>query len=119
MSPIIVIDNLTKEAKFVVGAAGGSRITSALVTILERFLCGTQDIKELIDAPRFHHQLVPDVLEYEYGLIASIVTMLEAFGHKVERFANRASIVNGLINDQLGIHAMADFRKDGSGVAGT
>lgn len=119
MSPLIVIDDSTGEVKFVVGAAGGSRIISVLVVLLQRFLCCTQDIKELIDAPRFHHQLVPDILEYEYGLTNRVVEGLAALGHKLERFTNRASIVNGLISDDSGIHAIADHRKDGSGVAGT
>lgn len=120
MSPIIVVDKATGNARFAVGAAGGSRITSVLVILLQKFLCCTQDIKELIDTPRFHHQLLPDVLEYEYGLVNSIVEGLKALGHhKLERFTNRASIVNGLISDKLGIHAVTDHRKDGSGVAGT
>lgn len=118
MSPIIVVDKLTGNVKFLGGAAGGSRIISVLVILLQKFFCCSQDLKELVDAPRFHHQLFPNVLEYEYGVVNGIVEGLKELGHTLERFTNRASIVNALISNKLGIHAIADYRKDGSGVAG-
>lgn len=53
------------NVRMVVGAAGGSKIISSVVEVMARVLWLGQDIKEAIDAPRFHHQLVPNVLQYE------------------------------------------------------
>lgn len=88
MTPIIVTDNMGK-VKIVIGAAGGAKIISSVVNVMFRrinffcqeFLCNFinhhqalvrvlwlgEDIKQAIDAPRIHHQLLPMILEYEYG----------------------------------------------------
>ena len=117
MSPIIVVDK-TGNVKLVIGAAGGSKIITALALALIRFSCCTNNIKEIIDAPRFHHQLVPDEIEYEYGIINGVIDGLSALGHKVRRFNNRGTIINALTKNKQEINAIADYRKDWSGVAG-
>ena len=118
MSPLIVIDKTTRDVKMVIGAAGGSKIISALSLAMIRFTCCTQNIKQIVDAPRFHHQLMPNEIEYEYGMIDGVVEGLKALGHKMRRFKNRGTIVNALTCDQSGVNAIADYRKDWSGVAG-
>lgn len=64
MSPMILTDS-QGNVRMVVGAAGGSKIISSIVEVIARVLWLGQNIKEAIDAPRFHHQLVPNVLQYE------------------------------------------------------
>lgn len=118
MSPIIVVDGKSGNVKLVIGAAGGSKIISALALALVRFACCTRNIKEIIDAPRFHHQLVPDEIEYEYGVVSTIVDGLAARGHKLRRFKNRGTIINALSRTGKDINGIADYRKDWSGVAG-
>lgn len=117
MSPIIVIDK-NGNVKLVIGAAGGSKITSALSLALIRISCCTNNIKEIVDAPRFHHQLIPDEIEYEYGVTNQIVDGLAAKGHKLRRYKNRGTIVNALMCSENEINGVADFRKDWSGVSG-
>lgn len=117
MSPIIVIDN-TGSVRMVIGAAGGSKIISALALALTRFSWCTNNIKEIIDAPRYHHQLIPMEIEYEYGMINGIVEGLADLGHKLKRFNNRGTIINALSCNEQEINAIADYRKDWSGVAG-
>lgn len=68
MAPTIVTDE-HGNVTVVVGAAGGSKIISVVSQILMRILWFGQDIKQAIDAPRIYHQLVPNVLEYEYGIL--------------------------------------------------
>ncbi|KAJ6642576.1 Glutathione hydrolase 1 proenzyme, partial [Pseudolycoriella hygida] len=63
MTPIIVTNNFGK-VKIVIGAAGGAKIISSA---LVRVLWLGEDIKQAVDAPRLHHQLLPMILEYEYG----------------------------------------------------
>lgn len=117
MSPIIVVDKKTGNVKLVIGAAGGSKIISALALALLRFSCCTKNIKEIVDAPRFHHQLVPNEIEYEYGIRTDVVEGLAAKGHKLKRFRNRGTIVNALARSHE-LHGIADYRKDWSGVSG-
>lgn len=64
MSPLILADQ-RGNVKLAVSAAGGSKIISALVEVMVGVLWMDQDIKEAIDRPRYHHQLSPNVLEYE------------------------------------------------------
>lgn len=118
MSPLIVTDSSSGNVQLVIGAAGGSKIISTLALALLRYSCCTKSLKEILDSPRFHHQLVPNAIEYEYGLINDIIEGLIAKGHKLKRFKNRGTVVNALSVDQHEINALSDYRKDTSGVAG-
>lgn len=118
MSPIILIDRKTQLPTLVIGAAGGSKIISALSTAILRFMCCTRNIKEIIDAPRFHHQMIPNVFEYEYGVTSGIISGLKAKGHETSRYRYRGTIINALLRNFDSIHAISDYRKDSSGVAG-
>ena len=112
MSPTIITDE-RGHTKLVLGAAGGTKITTAVAMTIIRTLWLGQSIKEAVDAPRFHHQLVPMVLEYEYGLLDQEVKGLEALGHKTKRFHHRGSVVCGIHRNDSAIYANADFRKAG------
>lgn len=52
----------------VTGAAGGSKITTATALMAIRTLAEGKSMKEAADEPRFHHQLFPMSVNYEYGL---------------------------------------------------
>lgn len=118
MSPIIIVDKRSKMPHLVIGAAGGSKIISSLSLAIMRFLCCSEDIKEIIDAPRFHHQTVPNVFEYEYGVVSDVIEGLKARGHETKRYRERGTIINALKKNYDSIHAISDYRKDSSGVAG-
>jgi gamma-glutamyltranspeptidase/glutathione hydrolase len=75
MTPTIV----QKDGKplLVTGAAGGSRIiTSVLQTVVNVIDFG-MDIGAAVSAPRVHHQWLPDELELEPGIDASVLHALE------------------------------------------
>lgn len=119
MSPMILVDTKSGNVEMVIGAAGGSKIISTLSVAALQFLCCTKNIKEIVDASRFHHQLVPNEVEIEFGLIKGIIDGLASKGHQLKRFNDRGTIVNALTKlkrDQ--IHGVSDYRKDWSGVAG-
>lgn len=118
MAPIIVVDKKKNSVKLVIGAAGGSKIISALALALLRFSHCTTNVKDIVDAPRFHHQLVPNEISYEYGVLASIIDGLANKGHRLKRYKNRGTIVNALSLISNEIHGIADYRKDWSGVSG-
>lgn len=118
VAPLILINRKTQKPNLVIGAAGGSKIISAISLAILRFLTCSKDVKEMVDAPRFHHQLVPNVLEYEYGVLAQVIEELNLRGHKTHRYRNRGTIINALTMDERNIFAISDHRKDSSGTAG-
>ena len=73
MSPMILTDQ-KYNVRMAISAAGGSKIISAIVDVMARVLWFDQNIKEAIDAPRFHSQLVPDNFEYEKSSFFSEVS---------------------------------------------
>ena len=82
MSPTIV----TKDGKvvMVVGTPGGSRIiTATLLTMLNVIDYG-MNIQEAVDAPRFHHQHLPDEIAVEkFALSRETAERLEKMGYKL------------------------------------
>jgi len=83
MSPTI----LTRDGKpvMVLGTPGGSRIiTTVLHTILNVVDYG-MDVQEAVDAPRFHHQWMPDLTTVEpFALSPDTEKLLGAMGHRLE-----------------------------------
>ncbi len=80
MTPTI----LTKDGKLfmVTGSPGGRTIiNTVLMTILNVIDFG-MNVQEAVDAPRLHHQWLPDVLNYERnGLSPDTVALLKQRGH--------------------------------------
>ena len=70
MTPTIVLKN--KKPSLIVGTPGGSTIiTSVFQTILNVYEYG-MSMQEAVNAPRVHHQWVPDVVIIEAGGIDSV-----------------------------------------------
>jgi gamma-glutamyltranspeptidase/glutathione hydrolase len=69
----------------ILGTPGGSRIiTMVLLGILD-IADGTQP-QDWVSQPRFHHQYLPDVVQYEADAFdARLITTLEARGHRLKR----------------------------------
>jgi gamma-glutamyltranspeptidase/glutathione hydrolase len=82
MSPTLV----TKDGKIflVVGSPGGPRIiTITLETIMNIIDYGMAP-QEAVDAPRIHHQWLPDEVFYEpYGLSPDTMKILRSMGYKL------------------------------------
>ena len=83
MTPTIVI----KDGRLfmVTGALGGRTIiNTVLETIVDAVDFG-MNAQEAVDVPRFHHQWLPDQIDYErYGLSPDTVAALERRGQKVQ-----------------------------------
>ncbi|XP_055309857.1 glutathione hydrolase 1 proenzyme-like [Sitodiplosis mosellana] len=110
MSPTILAD-ANGDVRLVIGAAGGTRIPTAISTVIARWLWLGQNIKEAVDAPRLHHQLMPMAVQYEYGTIQKLLTGLELLGHHVVHNSVDFSVVRAISRNQTGIFANADYRK--------
>ena len=82
MTPTIVTKD--GQLEIVVGTPGGSRIPSAVLETISNMIDFDMTVTEAVDAPRVHHQWLPDEIGYErFGLSADTIAKLEVMGHKV------------------------------------
>ena len=82
MSPTIV----TKGGKpfLVLGSPGGSRIITIAVQVLLNVIDHGMTIQEAVNAPRIHHQWLPDQITVEpFALSPDTKAILEGMGHKI------------------------------------
>lgn len=111
MTPTI----LTKDNQLfmVVGTPGGSTIiTSVFQTILNVVDFG-MTMQEAVEAPRFHHQWLPDVISYERnGLDSLVVVELEKMGHSLRAGGASGRVDAILILPDGKLEAGADPRGD-------
>jgi gamma-glutamyltranspeptidase / glutathione hydrolase len=110
MSPTIVLGEHGVE--MVTGAAGGPRIVSSVLQILLDVMVFGMDAKQAIVDPRIHHQWEPDVLLYEPGLAADILSALEGKGHKT-KLRQDIGKANVILRSPAGLDAAADPRSGG------
>ncbi|RWR99626.1 gamma-glutamyltranspeptidase 1-like isoform X4, partial [Leptotrombidium deliense] len=115
MCPSIFVDRKTGNAILVIGGSGGTMITSGSALVALRHLMFDETIKSAIDAPRLHHQLMPDHISFESNFPQNILKKLELIGHKVKLIEDRGSVIEAIGRDKNGkITANSDFRKGGS-----
>jgi gamma-glutamyltranspeptidase/glutathione hydrolase len=81
MTPTIVL----KDGKLamVLGSPGGSRIPTTVANIFLSAADEDLNIQQAVDAPRFHHQYLPDILFLEPGFSASTVAGLQAMSYRL------------------------------------
>ncbi|MBZ5541198.1 MAG: gamma-glutamyltransferase [Acidobacteriia bacterium] len=102
MTPTIVLRD--SQLSFVTGSPGGPTIISVtLLSVLNWMRLG-MEAQAAINAPRFHHQWLPDRILLESTFPASVEQALQARGHRTLR---RAHI--GLVN-AIGIDAQTGER---------
>jgi gamma-glutamyltranspeptidase/glutathione hydrolase len=83
MSPTIV----TKNGKLfmVTGSPGGRTIINTVMEIVLGVIDFGLDARQAVDAPRFHHQWLPDTVTFERNAIPdSVAARLRAMGHAVK-----------------------------------
>ncbi len=82
MTPTIILQG--GKLRYVLGSPGGARI---ITTVANIFLSAAEEglnIQEAVDAPRFHHQYLPDRLYLEPGFSSQTVGDLRGMGYKVD-----------------------------------
>ena len=108
MTPTIVEKN--GELYMVVGTPGGSTIiTSVFQTILNVYEHG-MEMQAAVDAPRFHHQWLPDIVVLEPDTFEeTTVQELQAKGHTIEakysRIIGKVDAIHRNENGQLSVGA--------------
>ena len=114
MTPSIILKD--NKPFLILGTPGGSTI---ITTVLQNFLNVTlhdMTIKEAVDAPRFHSQWMPDLIEYEKNSLSKkIIKQLEEMGHSLDLRGNIGE-ANGIMIDENGFWGGADKRGENTAV---
>jgi gamma-glutamyltranspeptidase/glutathione hydrolase len=82
MTPTIVLEN--GRLRYVLGSPGGARIITTVGNIFLSVAEGGLNIQEAVDAPRFHHQYMPDKLYLEPGFGPDVSAALRSKGHVLD-----------------------------------
>jgi gamma-glutamyltranspeptidase/glutathione hydrolase len=82
MTPTIVL----KDGRLFMtaGGPGGSRITTTVMQVILNVLDFGMNVQDAVDAPRFHHQWLPDKLSLERGISPDTVALLQSRGYDVD-----------------------------------
>jgi gamma-glutamyltranspeptidase / glutathione hydrolase len=115
MTPTIVLCD--GQLSFVTGSPGGPTILSVtLLSILNWMRLG-MDAQSAINAPRFHHQWLPDVLLMEKLFSTGMEDQMKARGYEVKR-RGHIGLVNAIgIDSKTGERCgAADPRDNGSAI---
>jgi gamma-glutamyltranspeptidase/glutathione hydrolase len=82
MTPTIVL----KDGKLflVLGSPGGPTIITTVANVLMGVVDYGLDIQEAVNAPRFHHQWLPDQILAEDRISPDTIRLLEIKGHKIK-----------------------------------
>jgi gamma-glutamyltranspeptidase / glutathione hydrolase len=82
MTPTIVLEN--GKLRYVLGSPGGPRIITTVANIFLSATEGGLNIQEAVDAPRFHHQYLPDKLYLEPGFNPQLQAELSRMGYTLD-----------------------------------
>jgi len=83
MTPAIVTKN--GQLLMVTGSPGGRTIIATVLHTILNVIDHGMNAQEAVDAARFYHQWLPDMVHYErYGLSPDTLAILRARGHKLQ-----------------------------------
>jgi gamma-glutamyltranspeptidase/glutathione hydrolase len=104
---------------FTVGSPGGPTIINTVLDVITNVIDYNMNIQQAIDAPRIHHQWLPDELVYEpYGLSGDTQKALQARGHKLIKKPRYLGDCEGImIEEKTGIRLGATDPRRSDGLA--
>lgn len=78
-----IIEDENNNLELVVGGSGGSQILTATLNVILNTYDFHQNVFEAVKAPRIHHQLIPNEVQFETGYDEEILESLTQKGHLV------------------------------------
>ena len=111
MTPTIVLRN--GKPVIVTGSPGGSRIITAVLQVLLNVIDYRMTLAEAVQAPRIHHQWLPDETMVEGGVSPALIKALQARGHNVRVWPVFTSTPSIVVTPQ-GLVGAADTRTRGA-----
>ena len=117
MAPSIVVAP-SGRLRMVVGTPGGATIITTVFQVISNVLDYGMDVVAAVDAPRIHHQHLPDQIDYEAGgLEPATVARLREMGHTlVERTEMSGDVQAILVGDDGTLTAWSDPRRGGRAI---
>ena len=118
MTPTIV----TKDGKLfmVTGSPGGRTIINTVLETIVNVIDHGMNVQEAVDAPRFHHQWLPDRIAYErFGFSPDTLALLEQRGHTLRQISSQG-VAEAIVVDQKtgGLEGGSDRRAPDGGAEG-
>ncbi len=118
MTPTIVI----KDGKLfmITGSPGGRTIINTVMEVVLNATAFHMDVRAAVDAPRLHHQWLPDIAIFERGAIPdTTVARLRAMGHKVRLEGVQGDAHTILIEPTTGVARGANDLRSPDSIAAT
>ncbi len=116
MSPTIVLED--GAVRLVTGSPGGATIINTVFQVIMNVVDHGMNVQDAVDAPRVHHQWLPDRLVFEDdGLCQDVQDALEAKGHVLQARRSLGDAHTILVDPQTGARlGAADPRRGGQAV---
>ncbi len=109
MTPTIVTRN--GKLFLVLGTPGGTTIPTSVFQVFMNVVHFELNIQDAVNAPRFHHQWIPDVIYYEEDFEnTELLTELEKMGHQLKKRETIGRFDAILIDKNGKIYTGADRR---------
>lgn len=103
---------VSKDGKLllVTGSPGGPTIINTVLEIITNVIDHDMNVMQAVEAPRFHHQWMPDTMTYERnGLSVDTLNLLEGMGHKIQRHQNFEGSYQG-DGESIGVDPKTNLR---------
>lgn len=84
MTPTLVVKN--NKPFMVLGTPGGTTIPTSVFQIIVDVIDFRMSAFKAVDAPRFHHQWLPDEIQFEKEFSADVVNRLKEMGYNVAMY---------------------------------
>ena len=112
MCPTIVLKD--ERPMLVTGSPGGSRIISTVLQIIVNVVDHEMNIAEATNAPRIHHQWLPDELRVESGVSVDTLEKLKSMGYRVRIGPSMGGTQSTFTRDGVHFQGTSDPRRRGS-----
>jgi gamma-glutamyltranspeptidase/glutathione hydrolase len=114
MTPTIVTKD--GEVVMILGTPGGSRIITAVLQTLVNVIDFDMNIQEAVDAPRFHHQWLPDqIIAENRSLSFDTTKLLQSWGYHIVSSAQANHMAAIYVNTmQMGESGLSSKRFSGA-----
>jgi gamma-glutamyltranspeptidase/glutathione hydrolase len=112
MSPTIVLKD--GNVFLLTGSPGGSRIITTTLQVIMNVIDYQMNIQEAVNAPKIHHQWLPDYIRLEKGISLDTIKRLVEMGHTVSVQGPMGAASSIHVDPQTGLmYGAADPRRQG------